>query len=119
LIGGDFVFVSCESFTFDTISIGSIDFDQWDKGYVQNWAASGIGAVGPMDRVIYGVPPDGFITVLGPLPLPLQHHQIEVYLEYQPATQPSVEVAGIFDSRKLSSEYWLRGDGSQTGKPCD
>ena len=119
LIDGDFVFVSCEDFEFDTISIGSIDFDHWAEGYTVDWSAAGIGAVEPGDRITYGAPPDGFLTVDGPLPLPLQHHQIEVYLEFEPTDQPSTEVGGVFDSRELSSDYWLRGDGSRSSKPCD
>lgn len=119
VIAGEFVFVSCQDFNYDTISIGSIDFDRWTKGYTEDWSASGIGAVTAGEAITYGVPPDGFLTVRGPLTLPIQHHQIEVYLGFEPTDQPSVRVVGIFDSRQLSSEYWLRGDGTRNSKACD
>lgn len=119
LIDGEFVFLSCEDFTYDTISMGSIDFDNWKNGYVQGWSASGVGSVEPGDRITYGVVPDGFLTVSGPLTLPLQHHRIDVYLEYEPANGPSERLSGHFDSRRLSTDHWLRGDGSQNDKPCD
>ncbi|GAA3743955.1 hypothetical protein GCM10022239_19240 [Leifsonia bigeumensis] len=119
LVNGKFVFVSCEDFTYDSISMGSIDFDNWKDGYVQGWSASGIGSVAPGDRITYGVAPDGFLTASGPLTLPLQHHRIDVYLEYQPTNGPSERISGHFDSRKLSTDHWLRGDGGTNDKPCD
>lgn len=119
LIDGQFTFVSCEEFTYDTISIGSIDFDQWDRGSTTRWSASGLGVIAAGGKITFGIAPDGFLNDQTPSKLPLKHHQIEVYLTFHSADQPSVEVSGIFDSRKLSSDNWLRGDGSLNAKPCD
>lgn len=119
LVDGTFVFVSCEDFFYDSVSIGSIDYDNWKAGRTEAWRAVGSGAVAQGDRISYGVSPDGLVTELGPLNLPLQHHRIDVYLTYQPVSGPSERISGLFDSRKLSDHAWLRGDGSQHDEPCD
>jgi hypothetical protein len=119
LIDGQFIFVSCEDFTFDTISVGTIDFDNWSEGYIRRWSASGLGVIAAGGQITYGDAPDGLLTIRGPMKLPLKHQRVEVYLSFEPVDQPSVEVFGIFDSRKLSSDHWLRGDGNQNDKPCD
>jgi hypothetical protein len=119
LVDGTFVFVSCQEFSYDSVSVGSLDYDHWKAGYTEAWRAIGWGAVAPGDRISYGVAPGGFTTELGPLTLPLQHHRIDVYLSYHPASDPSERISGHFDSRKLSDHAWLRGDGSQHDQPCE
>ncbi|MCO5294361.1 MAG: hypothetical protein M9882_05595 [Homoserinimonas sp.] len=119
LIDGKFVFVSCQDFTYDTISVASTDYDDWNAGYTEQWRATGIASVSAGDEITYGVTPGGLVNAIGPFRLPLAHHKIDVYLRYTPITNSPGEVVGLFDSRKLSSDYWLRGDGSQDDKPCD
>lgn len=101
------------------MTVGTHDFDNGAGGYIERWSVSGESSLTASGRVISGVSPSGFQTLTGPMPLPLEHQQIQVSVTYEAAGEPSSEVRGIFDSRKLSAGHWLRGDGTQHDQPCD
>lgn len=119
LIDGDLVFVSCETFTFHEVLVVASDLEDWDADSTRAWVATGTGVVGPGDTIVYGVPPAGFRTDLGPRALPFEHRQIEFYLYFTPSHGASDVIFGAFDSRDLSSAYWLRHDGSHHDEACD
>lgn len=120
VVNGTLVFVACDGFSFDTVRFAAIDYSDWAAGEVELWAATGNGGIEPGGEIAYGAPPSGTDTEFGPKTLPESPHRIDVILEshYPDGTVEDV-LTGLFDSRQLQADRWLRSDGSHNEVPCD
>lgn len=118
LIGGTLNVVLCDGPAFTQLEVAESPKDV--KPYTTNdrWIASG-----PLTRtedpILYGEPPEGMVTDLGPDSLTTSGNFVIVHAVVLDSEGAQVEgVYGVFDGDKISTDFWLTAAGTKADSPC-
>ncbi|HEY4268166.1 MAG TPA: hypothetical protein VGM94_08250 [Galbitalea sp.] len=103
----------CQDFSGDQLVVDSVD----KQNHVATiWRADGAFNVAKKAQYVFGVPPTGMSTVIGPKTEGLSGEYLDVFFR-----NGGVEgqVAGHFPVKNITSDSWLQSDGSHTTAPCE
>ena len=102
----------CQSFAGDQLEVDSVD----RQSHVTTiWTAKGAFQVATKAEYVFGTPPTGMSSVVGPKVVSSASQYIDVYFR-DSASQD--QMAGHFRVKDMKSDSWLHSDGSHTSSPC-